>query len=147
MFTTPRIETSETAADRYSPTSDADSGRRLVRAFDAASDDMSNQNLSALRDAAIDFVGGLKDQGLPPERVVVALKTALRTRDRSRWEWVPSLDVEDAWGSTRSEPTVYARLFEWSVEAYYDEHARRAWQHPNAGQRDSALMTACPVGL
>jgi len=146
MFTTASFVANEPVADGYTMTSDAEMGRRLVRAFDSASDNVSDQTLSALRDAAIDFVGGLKNQGLAPERVIVALKTVLRARDRSGWGWIPSLDVEDSDTAARHEPSVYARLFTWCVEAYYDD-GRWTQRHPDSLRHGSALMSACPPGL
>lgn len=147
MFTTPRPLATQPPASAYTPTASAEAGWRLVHAFDTASDEGSDQSLVALRAAAIEFVGALKKQGLAPERVVVALKTALRAGDSSHWGWIPSLDVEDAWGSTRNEPTVYASLFRWCVEAYYDDHGRSSRISPDVRRRRSPLMTACPVGL
>jgi hypothetical protein len=146
MFTMQRLLATQPPASAYTPTANAENGWRLVRAFDKASDEGSDQSLIALRAAAIDFVGALKSQGLAPERVVVALKTALRAGDSSHWGWIPSLDVEDAWGSTRNEPTIYASLFRWCVEAYYDEHGRSSRSNSDVRRRRSAL-TACPVGL
>ncbi|HEX8943982.1 MAG TPA: hypothetical protein VF785_12670 [Gemmatimonadaceae bacterium] len=147
MFTTPRLPATQPPASAYTPTASAEAGWRLVHAFDTASDEGSDRNLLALRTAAIDFVGALKKQGLAPERVVVALKNVLRAGDSSHWGWIPSLDVEDAWGSTRNEPTVYASLFRWCVEAYYDEHGRPFRSNADVRRRRSALTAACPIGL
>lgn len=116
----------------YTCTSDAGTRQRLIGAFDGAMEELSEQKaggappagpaMAALHDAAIAFVDRLKAQGLAPEQVIVALKAALRDRDRS--EWMPSLDTFGQPDTAHAEPTVYARLFGWCVEAYYREPER-----------------------
>jgi hypothetical protein len=68
-----------------------------------------------LRDVVIALVQRLKDDGLPPERVLVAIKTAIvRYGDEHR---PPSLaDVE---GGHVSSGPVYERLFQWLLAAYF----------------------------
>jgi hypothetical protein len=134
----------EPAAGSYFPTSDADAGRRLTSAFDRATEQVSEQTMAVLNDAAIDFVERLKDKGTTPERVIVALKTVLRSGNRMQWSWFPSLDVTGDWASHRNESAVYARLFGWCVEAYYHETAEVSPRGRGDVRRErSASMAAC----
>jgi hypothetical protein len=71
----------------------------------------------ALRDAAVEFVGRLKQKGLPAEWVIVALRTPLCGHGPAGW--LPSLDAESGTPRAAGESTVYANLFRWCVEAYY----------------------------
>lgn len=126
----------------YAPTSDADAGRRLTSAFDHATEDVSDQTLAQLNDAAIDFVDRLRDEGMTPERVIVAVKAALRSGYRTQWSWFPSLDVTSDWASARNESAVYARLFGWCVEAYYNTETSPR-RRSDARRERAAPLAAC----
>src|SRR5690349_23035862 len=91
----PSVSMFNSDAGAFNPTSDAEVGLRLASAFDEASDHVSDQTMAALNDAAIDFVDRLKSDGMGPERVIVALKAALRTGHLREWSWFPSLDVSN----------------------------------------------------
>ena len=103
----------------YGPMSDADVAARLVRSFDAASAVGTGDAMLALRDAAVEFVGRLRRQGLPAERVIVALKTLLCGHGPAGW--MPSLDAGSGTPRAAGAQTVYASLFGWCVEAYYGD--------------------------
>ena len=129
-------------AGEYNPTSDADAGPRLTFAFDQATDHVSDQTMIALNDAVIDFVDRLKSDGMGPEQVIVALKAALRAGHLRELSWFPSLDVGSDWASTQSESTVYARLFGWCVEAYYDQIGASARRRRDVRRRRRASTPA-----
>jgi len=129
-------------AGGYNPTFDADAGSQLTFAFDQATDHVSDQTMAALNDAAIDFVDRLKSDGMGPERVIVALKAALRTGHLREWSWFPSLDVSNDWASIQRESTVYAQLFGWCVEAYYDQIDASARRRRDVRRRSRASTPA-----
>jgi len=69
-----------------------------------------------LRDIGFALVRRLKEDGVRPERVIIAVKTAIvRYGDDHR---PPSLAAEDS-GRPCAEP-VYERLFQWILSAYFD---------------------------
>jgi hypothetical protein len=71
---------------------------------------------ATLREITVAFVNRLKDDGLPPERMLVAIKAAIvRYGDEHR---PPSLAREDDGHVPAGE--VYERLFQWLLEAYFD---------------------------
>ena len=107
------------SSSQYGPTSDADVAARLARRFDAASASRSGAALLALRDAAVEFVGRLKWQGLPAERVIVALKA--QQRGHGPEGWTPSLDAGRGTPWALGARTVHVDLFGWCVEAYFGE--------------------------
>jgi hypothetical protein len=127
--------------------SDAEAGRRLTSAFDHAAEDVSEQTMARLNDAAVDFVDRLRDEGMTPERVIVAVKTALRSGHRTEWSWFPSLDVTSDWASARNESAVYARLFGWCVEAYYNETEISPRRRSDVRRERVAPLAACPASL
>ena len=131
----------------YAPMSDAEAGRRLTSAFNRAAEEVSDQTMARLNDAAIDFVDRLRDEGMPPERVIVAVKTALRSGHRTQWSWFPSLDVTSDWAAARNESSVYARLFGWCVEAYYDETEITPRRRSDVRGGRAAPLAACRASL
>lgn len=71
-----------------------------------------------LHDATAKFVNRLKANGIPPERVVVAIKEAL-TRDGGS-NLPPSFDGAE--GSVdKPQSTAYRRVFAWFLNTYYGE--------------------------
>ena len=74
-----------------------------------------------LRDATIALVRRLKDDDLPPERVIVAMKAAISRYGEGQWP--PSLDdeVERATRADVARHEVYRHVFRWLLEAYFDE--------------------------
>jgi len=69
-----------------------------------------------LREATVHLVEYLKADGLPPERVVIAMKDAL-TR-YGGYHLPPSLsDAESAVGERPA--MAYRRVFAWCLDAYY----------------------------
>jgi hypothetical protein len=131
----------------YATTSDAEAGRRLTSAFDHATEEVSEQTMALLNDAAVDFVDRLRDEGMTPERVIVAVKTALRSGHRMEWSWFPSLDVTSDWASARNESAVYARLFSWCVEAYYNEREISPRRRSDIRRERPAPLAACRASL
>jgi hypothetical protein len=91
----------------------------LLRCFEAATSDPSEDSDAALRLATEAFVKEIKDRGTPPERAVVALKAVLRGHGQLTLE--PSLSAEPLDPPSETLPSVYARVFHWCVEAYFDE--------------------------
>lgn len=87
------------------------------RAFDAESQRRNDGTEQALHDATIALVERLKRDGVPPERVVVALKSAIARY--SSLHWTPTLidEVEDP-GSDHGAET-YRKVFGWCLDAYF----------------------------
>jgi len=89
----------------------------LGRVFAAQRHSRSREGDAQLRAVADALVRRLKDDGLPPERVIVAIKTAIvRYGDEHR---APSLATDD--GGRLSADPVYGRLFQWILEAYFND--------------------------
>jgi hypothetical protein len=87
----------------------------LGRAYAAQRRQPTSDGEAKLRDITIAFVGRLKEDGLPPERVIVAAKTAIvRYGDEHR---PPSLAGEEDGHVPGGE--VYERLFRWLLSAYF----------------------------
>ncbi len=95
----------------------------LGRAFDADCRLHDTQTALALRDATIALVERLKRDDLPPERVVVALKSAiLKYGSLHR---MPSLvDDAEGLGWTHCVET-YRQTFAWCLDAYFGTAAPR----------------------
>jgi hypothetical protein len=90
----------------------------LGRAFAEACRTNSPESIRDLRVATSRFVTRLKEDGLPPERVIVAIKQIL-TREGGT-NRPPTLDHEE---NSRDEPyaAVYREVFEWSLDTYFDD--------------------------
>ena len=70
-----------------------------------------------LRDATIALVTRLKDDGLPPERVVVALKAAIARYDPAHR--FPSL-IEASHDTVHMERSIaYQHVFAWFLDTYF----------------------------
>ena len=95
---------------------DADVWPSVLRAFEAAIHGPSSEAMIALHVAAREFAATERGLGLPPERAVIALKTLLAGHGEGGWS--PSLDADR--DGVRIEARVYAELFAWFVEAFYD---------------------------
>lgn len=90
----------------------------LGRAFNAACCGDSAENSASMRSAVVAFVERLKKDSLPPERVVVALKTALVRYGGS--DTPPSLTDQSLDADKGHRAAVYSRLFAWCLDAYFD---------------------------
>jgi hypothetical protein len=90
----------------------------LGRAFNAACHRDTPENSETMRSAVVAFVYRLKRDSLPPERVVVALKTAL-VRYGGR-DTPPSLTDQSLDPQKSHRAAVYSRLFGWCLDAYFD---------------------------
>ncbi|MDB4873903.1 MAG: hypothetical protein JWM41_349 [Gemmatimonadetes bacterium] len=88
----------------------------LGRAFSVACDDSSPAATSTLRTATVGLVRRLKSDGLPPERVVIAVKTAL-VRYGGCYA-TPSFDEDRAANGRQSK--IYRRVFYWALDTYYE---------------------------
>jgi len=89
----------------------------LGRAFDAECAMHDSQTELALRDTTVALVERLKRDEVPPERVIIALKTAIvkyGTLHR-----MPSLvdEGQDRRGTHRAE--TYRKAFAWFLDAYF----------------------------
>jgi len=81
----------------------------------------SAENASALQAAITEYAHALRDQGVRPERAVIAFKRALqRHGDHAS---LPSLYEETRQDHAPSGPSRYARAFSWFVDAYFDRAA------------------------
>lgn len=90
----------------------------LGLAFTEACRDDTATSMQNLQRATTRFVARLKANGIPPERVIVAIKEAL-TRDGGS-KLPPSFDdAEGEAGEKRS--MAYRRVFGWCLDAYYGE--------------------------
>jgi hypothetical protein len=118
VLTNPSADLAHTPVGAFRPPSAVDRGARLVSDFEAALAHRSAEEMARLHHSIVHLVGGLKAEGVPIEGVVVALKALLRGHGPPGW--VPSLRAERmAAGISGDEPTVYARLFSWCLEAYF----------------------------
>lgn len=124
---------------------DAESRRRLASAFKRAVEEPSEQTMPALKVAAVDFVDRLKLGGMTPERVIIALKTALRAGTSFDEGWFPSLDVGNSWVSSHSAAAIYERLFGWCVDAYFGETEGTVRRRAVASRRRPSPTTAWPA--
>lgn len=117
MYMSSEVRVGEGPSRELCPSSDADVWRRLLRAFEAATHDSSSEAMVALHAAASEFAATERQQGLPPERAVIGLKTLLAGHRNAGW--TPSLEaVRDV---TCKESLVYSELFRWFVTAFYDD--------------------------
>ena len=91
-------------------------GSELGRAFAQVCQGETASATSDLHDATVTLVERLKADGLPPERVVVAIKDALR--HYRGCGLAPSLTDEASAGGER-QATAYRRVFGWYLETYY----------------------------
>lgn len=89
--------------------------RRLGRAFVAAAHGGFIDARFELRAAVVAFVARRREAGEPPERVIVALKTALFTY--GGLHGAPENGRETASVDTRR--ALYDQVFGWTVDAYY----------------------------
>ena len=76
---------------------------------------------SELRDATVALVKSLKESGLPPEQVVVAIKTALLHHGGANLP--PSLDYSDDSAAGLRHAATYRQVFRWSLDTYFNEGA------------------------
>ena len=110
----------------------------LGRAFTAECRLHDEQTARTLHDATIALVERLKRDAVPPERVIVALKTAIaKYGDTHR---MPSLidEPEDLRGEHRAE--TYQRVFAWCLDAYF-ENSEESWPR----QSDGSAIQAVPL--
>ena len=99
------------------PAFDADVWPTVLRAFHVAINGPSSAAMLELHAAAREFAATERAQGLPPERAVMALKALLAGHGEGGWS--PSLDGDR--DGVRLEARVYAQLFAWFVEAFYEK--------------------------
>ncbi len=109
---TPAVKTS------YNPHTPA-LAPELGRAYAAERQHRTKEGEAKLRAITIALVRRLKGDGLPPERVLIAIKSAIvRYGDEHR---PPSLaDRED--GTVHGAQT-YERIFHWLLESYFGAEA------------------------
>lgn len=93
-----------------------DVGRRLLQCFDAAADDPEQGE--RLRRAASEYAHRAREQGLPPEKLVIGLKKTLCCH--GDFAAFPSLHEEWLEGRGAFGYTKYARVLRWCIEAYYE---------------------------
>jgi hypothetical protein len=87
----------------------------LGRAYSSQLRAPTREGDTRLRDVVVALVRRLKEDGLPPERAIVAIKAAIvRYGDDRR---PPSLAVEED-GRFSPNP-IYERLFQWILAAYF----------------------------
>jgi hypothetical protein len=91
----------------------------LGRAFDAAWHHHGLEFDERLRDATFRLVKRLKDDGLPPEKVLVAVKAALTKYAELRE--APSLGADEETADGVERVVAYRHVFDWFLEAYYDQ--------------------------
>lgn len=92
---------------------------RFARVYAAECRRPSIEGELLLRDTTIALVRRLKADGLPPERVLIALKAAIaRYGDGAE---PPTLADDDVHAPTRS---VYRRVLEWTLATYFEEPIR-----------------------
>lgn len=105
------------SAGALHPAFDADVWPSVLRTFQAAIHDPSSAAMTELHAAAREFAVTVRAQELPPERAVMALKALLAGHGAGGWS--PSLD--DNHEGVHLEARVYAQLFAWFVEAFYND--------------------------
>jgi len=91
-----------------------------LRLYDATSDSPVI-DASALRAAIAVYARSLRDEGMPPERAVIALKDTLY-RHGGHASFT-SLYEEATPRNVANAPSRYARVFEWFLDAYFDRGA------------------------
>ena len=97
------------------PARDTSSSRRLGRAFVAATHGGFSNALDELHAAVDAFVEPRRIAGEPPEKVIIAVKNALRMYGGLQELAPPATDAR----TERNE--VYDRLFQWTVNSYYGD--------------------------
>ena len=112
MPTTPVPSSLPVLQGRTGPT---DVEGRLLQCFDAAADDPEQD--VRLRRAASEYAHRAREQGLPPEQLVIGLKRTLCCH--GDFAALPSLHEEWLEGSGAFGYTKYARVLRWCIEAYY----------------------------
>ena len=112
-----RVRVTAEPSSRLNPCSDEDVCRRLLRAFEAAVGDPSENTMSALHASVREFTATTRNRALQPERALVTLKTLLT--GHGQLAWAPSLDA--ACDMATTDTLVYAQLFHWFVVAYYGD--------------------------
>lgn len=107
-------QTTPAAARSYNPNTPA-LAPELGRAFAAQRRHATASGETMLHDITIALVRRLKGDGLPPERVLIALKTAIvRYGEEHRY---PSLAGEEEGHLHGGE--VYERMFRWMLDEYF----------------------------
>lgn len=102
--------TSETAAPE----------REIGPAFVQACQETTSENDARLRHAIVGLVERLKRDGLPPERVVIALKAAIAEDKGARAVLSLLGEMDDGRDrNCRIRNATYARAFNWCLDAYY----------------------------
>jgi hypothetical protein len=89
----------------------------LGRAFAEACRNDIAQSADALRLATIAMVGRLKADGLPPERVLIAVKTALVRYGGCHLP--PSFDNDGESRLDERHAAIYRQVFDWCLDTYY----------------------------
>ena len=89
----------------------------LGQAFAALAETYTTANEPRLRDIVFLFVTRLKALSLPPERVLVAMKSAISAVGDGRH---PSLADSLASSANPLRHRAYRRVFQWLLEAYFD---------------------------
>lgn len=88
----------------------------LGQAFVAACETFSPLNEARLRDSVFLFVTRLKAKSVPPERVLVATKSAISAAGNGR---PPSLADSLSGAGNPTRHRTYNRVFQWILEAYF----------------------------
>jgi hypothetical protein len=96
--------------------------RIVGQAFVAACETFSAANEARLRDLVFLFVTRLKAAALPPERVLVAIKSAIAQVGGGR---PPSLADSLGSAGNPSRHRTYNRVFGWILEAYFGDRTDR----------------------
>ncbi|HEY4304865.1 MAG TPA: hypothetical protein VGM82_10385 [Gemmatimonadaceae bacterium] len=91
--------------------------RILGQAFVAACDTLSAPNDARLREIVFLFVTRLKSMSVPPERVLIAIKSAISSFGDGR---PPSLAQSLTATGDPSRLRTYRRVFQWLLEAYFE---------------------------
>lgn len=126
---------------RLSVPAAAAAGTRVAAALHAALNGRGRGPLAELRAATLAFAATLKAEGLPPEKVLVSLKTAL-TREGRSLSLAPVCCPDHA-PETR-EHQMYAYVFGWYLEGYFGPPRL---QSADAGLRVQHSPTTVPPRL
>lgn len=102
------------AATSYNPHTPA-LAPELGRAYASQRRQPTNDGAAKLHEIAIALVRRLKEDGLPPERVIVAVKVAIARYGDDHQP--PSLAGQEPGQVAGGE--VYQRLFGWLLDAYF----------------------------
>lgn len=89
----------------------------LGRTFEEACHRETPRSAEDLHLATIAMVERLKADGLPPERVIVAIKAALVRYGGCHIP--PSFDTDNERGIDERRAAIYRRLFTWCLDTYY----------------------------